>query len=44
VADDPVHVVVARDKPAQLIELKSLLDTGQITADQYEKVKAEILG
>lgn len=44
VANDPVHLAVARDKPAQLTELKALLDAGQITAEQYAKVKAEILG
>lgn len=44
VANDPVHVAVARDKPAQLSELKALLDAGEITAEQYAKVKAEILG
>ncbi len=44
VANDPVLVAIGRDKPAQLSELKALLDAGEITAEQYEKLKAEILG
>jgi len=44
VANDPVHVAVARDKPAQLAELKLLLDAGELTMDQYQKLRAEIIG
>lgn len=44
VVNDPVRVAVARDKPAQLSELKALLEAGEITDQQYQKIKAEILG
>lgn len=44
VANDSVQVAVARDKPAQLSELKTLLDAGEITTEQYQKIRAEIVG
>lgn len=43
IANDPVQAVVTRDKPAQLAELKSLLDSGGITEDEFARLKAEIL-
>jgi hypothetical protein len=44
VANDPLRVAVSRDKPAQLAEVKTLLDAGEITSEQYETMKAELLG
>ena len=41
--NDVTHTVVERDKLAQLAQLKSLFDSGDLSSEEYAKLKNEIL-